>query len=914
MPNGCLIIVTARSSTSRAPAMSSPPAPRHLVVAGDILIDHHLYAGERASPATRDRRGVRETKEHGGADLLRRSLDALFAADAARGVGAAGWVTHLGAEPPALSAAPTGSDGYAVWEPYELARHGTDTAQVWRASRLMGYGHLATGEEDGLKPSLALSLPDPDLLVLDDAGFLCRHAKEDPAWALAERVPSDGLILLKMSEPVAQGELWHLLSNSFADRLICLVAARDLRRERLALDRGLSWEATLDDLRVALHTHPAARLLLKCRHLIVTFSADGAFWLDRTKDAAPRAHVCLDTSLAEGDWAARFEGEAVGYHCAMTASLGLALAGYTDARRKNKTADKPEPEPDLDLLPAIEAGLLAMRDLKQYGHGIVGHTLPTGYPTERIVAKILDARDGKLQPKERLARIEIEWPGDAINTRPGWSIVEASQRVLGSTDRGPLLGLAWQLAQRGTVVLERLPSARFGKLMTADRAEIETLRYIRQQMQLYAGNPEPKRPLSIGVFGPPGSGKSFGVKQLANEVFGDDACREFNLSQFRDPTDLNGAFHQVRDQALAGLTPVVFWDEFDSRRLFWLQYLLAPMQDGRFQDGQLNHRLGKCVFVFAGGTSWSFAEFPTSQPEDRFRLRKGPDFISRLDAYIDVLGPNPRSRPNLSGEARQADPDDIGYPLRRAILIRAYLGCGPGDRVDFDPDLLNALLRVKHYRQGARSLEKLIEILRNDDNRLTLRRSNLPRTAQLAIHVDVEEFMQLMLGKAGNVTALDDAAVEKIAAAIHETYRALSKEEGWSMQPHFDKPYAELAEIDKEDNRAAARRMPEALALIGLGLRGQSEGEEAALPPEELKALLDQNIDRTAEAEHDGWMEHRARNGWRYGKTRDEPHKLTPAMVPYAQLPEQEKGKDRNSVRHYPDFAARADYRIVRLG
>ena len=81
--------------------------------------------------------------------------------------------------------------------------------------------------------------------------------------------------------------------------------------------------------------------------------------------------------------------------------------------------------------------------------------------------------------------------------------------------------------------------------------------------------------------------------------------REFNLSQFQDAPDLNGAFHQVRDLALAGLTPVVLWDEFDSRDLHWLQYLLAPMQDGRFQDGQLNHAIGKSVFIFAGGTSWN---------------------------------------------------------------------------------------------------------------------------------------------------------------------------------------------------------------------------------------------------------------------------------------------------------------------
>jgi hypothetical protein len=43
-------------------------------------------------------------------------------------------------------------------------------------------------------------------------------------------------------------------------------------------------------------------------------------------------------------------------------------------------------------------------------------------------------------------------------------------------------------------------------------------------------------------------------------------------------------------------------------------------------------------------------------------------------------------------------------------------------------------------------------------------------------------------------------------------------------------------------------------------------------------------------------------------------HKLHPDMLHYPQLPEQEKGKDRNTIRHYPDFAAGARHRIVRLG
>ena len=71
------------------------------------------------------------------------------------------------------------------------------------------------------------------------------------------------------------------------------------------------------------------------------------------------------------------------------------------------------------------------------------------------------------------------------------------------------------------------------------------------------------------------------------------------------------------------------------------------------------------------------------------------------------------------------------------------------------------------------------------------------------------------------------ADVEVLAAVIHETPRALGKREGWSMQPHLDKPYAKLAEIDKEDIRAAARRIPDVLALVGLGLRQGKDGAPA---------------------------------------------------------------------------------------
>lgn len=43
---------------------------------------------------------------------------------------------------------------------------------------------------------------------------------------------------------------------------------------------------------------------------------------------------------------------------------------------------------------------------------------------------------------------------------------------------------------------------------------------------------------------------------------------------------------------------------------------------------------------------------------------------------------------------------------------------------------------------------------------------------------------------------------------------------------------------------------------------------------------------------HDKWMEHKLANGWRYGLTKDVDNKVHPALLPYNELPKNERIKD----------------------
>lgn len=61
--------------------------------------------------------------------------------------------------------------------------------------------------------------------------------------------------------------------------------------------------------------------------------------------------------------------------------------------------------------------------------------------------------------------------------------------------------------------------------------------------------------------------------------------------------------------------------------------------------------------------------------------------------------------------------------------------------------------------------------------------------------------------------------------------------------------------------------------------------------PEELTPLLE----AMAKNVHEVWAETRIKQGWKYGKQRNDELKTHPCLVSYEELPEEEKEYDRNT-------------------
>ena len=148
---------------------------------------------------------------------------------------------------------------------------------------------------------------------------------------------------------------------------------------------------------------------------------------------------------------------------------------------------------------------------------------------------------------------------------------------------------------------------------------------------------------------------------------------------------------------------------------------------------------------------------------------------------------------------------------------------------------------------------------------------------------------------------------EQVARAIHDQYLLLQRGAGVPAgEAPGLLPWEDLPADLREANRRQADDIVQKLEGLGYGLALLGDGEETALfTPKEVESL--------AVREHDRWCRERREAGWIFGPVRDDAAKRHPDLVPWADLTETEREKDRNAVRTLPAVLARVDLAIRRI-
>ena len=467
------------------------------------------------------------------------------------------------------------------------------------------------------------------------------------------------------------------------------------------------------------------------------------------------------------------------------------------------------------------------------------------------------------------------------NTQPPETFVLAEKD---GTDEVIRMAKAYVLGDESS--FGKLPVLEIGKLRTYDRMEIESFSIIRNALEDYKNSAD-SLPLTIAVFGSPGSGKSFGIKQIANELFNKDEFESetFNVSQFTDENNLADAFRwacKIKDEQKK--LPLLFLDEFDSADLTgtalgWLKSYLAPMQDGEYYDKDGKQKLCKCIIVFAGATSSTFYEFRNPENHKFFIDQKGPDFVSRVKCFIDIAGPNPRTA------------DERGYILRRAVLLKGFMKRYGINEIA--KSIVQAMLLVPTYYFGARSMETIIKMSRFKDD--VLNPSDLPLGDQMAAHVPIRAFTNLLLQD-----IIENSTEGEIAKLIHEEYcksvKGTLSYTAWdTLSPHF-----KLSNI----NQAMSYR--EKLELIGCVMR--------PIIPEKrpVKRFSKNEILVMAKQEHDRWTREKLEDGWRYAPIRNNDKKLHPFLVPWEELSEDVQNRDKEPCANIIPILGKMGYGVYR--
>ncbi len=159
------------------------------------------------------------------------------------------------------------------------------------------------------------------------------------------------------------------------------------------------------------------------------------------------------------------------------------------------------------------------------------------------------------------------------------------------------------------------------------------------------------------------------------------------------------------------------------------------------------------------------------------------------------------------------------------------------------------------------------------------------------------------------VSTLLGGTHEILASALHEEYVRNQKSLGETLHTNPALVSWEDLPIDlKESNRHLADHIGIKLKAVGHTIAPLSDRRTESLP------FSADEIELMAQMEHDRYVNERIHAGWSFAPSpKNARLRTSPTLVGWEQLPESEKEKDRDIVRHLPGLLAEAGFQICRL-
>jgi hypothetical protein len=262
----------------------------------------------------------------------------------------------------------------------------------------------------------------------------------------------------------------------------------------------------------------------------------------------------------------------------------------------------------------------------------------------------------------------------------------------------------------------------------------------------------------------------------------------------------------------------------------------------------------------------------------------GPDAPERAELLLNGY---PELAPRLDLRALRAHAGafgaatEIGEPRELLDVDTLYV-----DAVD-DPDGAAAAVTL-----GGRSARRRTVLVVSDDSEgaaRALRRMGMEDTAVIGA-----------LRSAFEPSAASEYLSEALARAIHVRYQRNERELGVTVDDNPSMaPWNELPESLKESNMAFAQSVWDKLRRVS--------GEVVSAPLDERPAYVfaPGPIEELAREEHERWCTDLRARGWEHTTgPKDPDRKLQPLLVPWEELDERERDKDRAHVAAIPALLA----------